>query len=164
MSRLIPAMVLLLALGACMAPPPSASLRDPGTRMSSLVNWVPEYTIGLWRQQAQLMPPGQAVCTPRWLEVGQDANGRLRADGQLCLAGQARRLTGPLLQVGPGRFEIAGQVFWVLWADHDKRTMVLGDPAGRFALVLDKGQISPDRLEAARRILDFNGFDPRLLR
>ncbi|MDF1727027.1 MAG: hypothetical protein P1U53_04665, partial [Sulfitobacter sp.] len=49
---------------------------------------------------------------------------------------------------------------WVLWTDADYRTVVLADPGGSFAEIWDRStEPSPDRLAAAREILDFNGFD-----
>jgi apolipoprotein D and lipocalin family protein len=67
---------------------------------------------------------------------------------------------GPLQPTGPGRFVIAGQEWWVLWADGDYRTLVIGTPSGRFGFVLNRaGGISADRMRAAREILEWNGYD-----
>lgn len=153
----------VLLLAACAASPPAAVLRDARVPMTSLVDWTPARLLGRWTEAAHLAPAGRAPCAPGGLEVASGPGG-LHLNGRMCLAGRARILSGGLQQSGPGRFRAAGQEWWVLWADHGDRTMVLADPAGGFAMVLDKGRISPDRLEAARRILQFNGFDPGLLR
>jgi apolipoprotein D and lipocalin family protein len=48
----------------------------------------------------------------------------------------------------------------VLWVDDGFRTAAVGDPAGRFAWVLDRQPAGgADRIEAARRMLAFGGFD-----
>ena len=48
----------------------------------------------------------------------------------------------------------------VLWVDAGFRTAAVGDPAGRFAWVLDrKPDGGADRIEAARQVLAFSGFD-----
>ena len=60
----------------------------------------------------------------------------------------------------PGRFEAPEGALWVLWADADDRTLVIGGPDGRMAAVLNRaGGISSDRMQAARDILGFNGYD-----
>ncbi|WP_438990936.1 lipocalin family protein [Lentibacter sp.] len=63
---------------------------------------------------------------------------------------------------GPGRFRLAGQAadYWVLWVDEDFRTAVIGTPDGRFGLILDrKAGGGADRIQAAREMLEFNGYD-----
>lgn len=156
MPRLI---ALLLLLGACAAAPP-AGLRNPAVPVRSLAGYDLNQLEGQWHEVAHLAPPGTAACEPGGLVVQPG----LAMTGRLCLAGRAVPLAGTAQAVGPGRFRLAGREVWVLWADHGGRTLVLGDPGGGFAVVLDRGRISPDRLAAARELLDFNGFDPRLLR
>ena len=79
----------------------------------------------------------------------------------------------PVALVQPGRYEVstpqpAANVLFgtatpklvVLWVDDDFRTAVVGTPDGSFGWVMDRpGQGSPDRLAAAREVLDFNGYD-----
>ena len=48
---------------------------------------------------------------------------------------------------------------WVLWADADYRTLVIGTPSGRFGFVLNREAVlPPDRLLAVQDILRFNGY------
>ncbi len=70
-----------------------------------------------------------------------------------------------MLPAGPGRFVIGDQLWWVLWADADYRTLAIGTPSGQFGLILNRdGALPPDRLRAAREIFDFNGYDIARLR
>lgn len=61
----------------------------------------------------------------------------------------------------PGRFDLQGiGPLWVLWADADNRTVVLGTPSGAYGFILNRDPSLPsDRLNAARDILAFNGYD-----
>ncbi len=48
----------------------------------------------------------------------------------------------------------------MLWVDEGYRTAVIGTPDGSFGFVLNRDAAIPaDRMEAARRVLDFNGYD-----
>ena len=48
----------------------------------------------------------------------------------------------------------------VLWVDEGFRTAVLGTPSGSRAFILDRGATpAPDRLRAAREILNWYGYD-----
>ena len=71
------------------------------------------------------------------------------------------------MPVGPGRFALAGwpDPIWVLWADADLRTLVLGTPSGRFGMIFNRdGALPADRLTAARAVLAWNGYDLDRLR
>ena len=68
---------------------------------------------------------------------------------------------------GPDRCDRASRVFgvqgmedwWVLWADGDYRTLVIGTPSGQFGFVLNRDSTVPaDRMDAVRDILTFNGY------
>ena len=72
----------------------------------------------------------------------------------------------PGTATGPGRLTPAkaasplNREWWVLWADVDLRTLVIGTPDGSFGFILNRGgPLPPDRLTAARDILDWNGYD-----
>lgn len=83
------------------------------------------------------------------------------------VAPNAARITHPngngaAEMIGPGRLKVAGlrAPLWVLWVDEGYRTIVLGTPDRSFAYILNRGaDIAPDRLRAAREILDWNGYD-----
>lgn len=68
---------------------------------------------------------------------------------------------------GPGRLAPieGGAPLWLLWIDSGYRTVVIGTPDGSFGYVLNRTrEIPQDRLNAAREILDFNGYDLGALR
>ena len=112
---------------------------------------------GDWRQVAGLAgAPGG--CRQGGLHIAPATNG-LRLSGSLCLNGRVERVRALAREAGPGRLSVGGEEWWVLWVDSGYRTLVLGTPSGRFGVILDRGTIPQDRLEAAREILDFNGYD-----
>ncbi len=82
----------------------------------------------------------------------------LRLRGTLCLAGQAQAVSGTASLVGPGRLRVNGEDWWVIWVDVGYRTLAIGTPSGRFGIILDRGAIPADRLNAAREIFDFNSY------
>ncbi|MWD27768.1 lipocalin [Aquicoccus sp. SCR17] len=70
---------------------------------------------------------------------------------------------------GPGRLALSGpggeRAIWVLWVDEGFRTAALGAPDGSLGLILDRAETGgADRIEAAREMMDFNGFDRSRLR
>jgi apolipoprotein D and lipocalin family protein len=87
------------------------------------------------------------------------------------LDGPLRRIDGEARVVGPGRLEVSfdsvpfvNAPYWVLWVDDGYRTAVVGTPSGRAGWILNRDpQIPADRLEAARQVLAFNGYDLRRL-
>lgn len=95
-------------------------------------------------------------------------------DGVIAMRLGCRVAGGAIVEVegdaqltGPGRMavrfsdvpEMSGE-YWVLWVDESYRTAVIGTPSGGFGWVFDRNeQISPDRMHAAREVLDFNGYD-----
>ena len=53
----------------------------------------------------------------------------------------------------------------IVWVDDGFRTAAVGDADGRFAWVLDRAPTGgADRIAAARRVLEFSGFDLREMR
>jgi apolipoprotein D and lipocalin family protein len=113
---------------------------------------------GTWQQVAGFAAaPGG--CAPGVATIG-GAAGQLTLDAALCLGGRAVQLSGPLDALGPGRFRVGDQDWWVIWADSDYRTLAIGTPGGGFGFILNRGGVlPPDRLRAAREIFDFNGYD-----
>jgi len=162
--RLTPFVALLLAaqlLAACVTqgprPLPQGAFRAKDAPIYSSAVLEPARLVGRWKQVAGFGPPG--ACKPGGVEISRGAGG-LRAVWRLCLGGQEARGSAPMQPAGPGRFDVAGQAWWVLWADGDYRTLAIGTPDGGFGFVLDRsGGISGDRLRAAREILAWNGYD-----
>ncbi|MFM7443926.1 MAG: lipocalin, partial [Tabrizicola sp.] len=142
MSRLTLAFALLLA--ACAAKPPASSgFRAADAPIWSAAAFQPASAAGTWRQVAAFQPEG-ARCGAGGVKITPEAKG-LRLEGQLCLAGVARDVSGLAVPTGPGRLSVAGDDWWILWVDSGYRTMAIGTPSGRFGFILDRGAIPGDR-------------------
>lgn len=99
----------------------------------------------------------KGACDAGAVKITPEAGG-LRLAGTLCLAGRPEKVSGVAPLVGPGRLRVKGEDWWVIWVDVGYRTLAIGTPSGRFGIILDRGQIPVDRLNAAREIFDFNGY------
>lgn len=155
MPRLIP--ILLVLLAGCAAQPPAAlSFRNAEVPIWSAAAFQPAEAAGTWRQVASFQPEG-AACRAGAVALTPEAGG-LRLDGTLCLAGTAQKISGLAPVTGPGRIRVGSEDWWILWVDTGYRTLAIGTPSGRFGIILDRGAIPGDRLQAAREIFDFNGY------
>lgn len=138
------------------------SYRDPAVPIYSSAVLTPDQIAGQWRQVADF------AAAPRPCRAGPvGITPALQIDARLCLSGQAVPVAGRLIPVGPGRFAAPGlpDPWWVLWADADRRTLVIGTPSGQVGFVLNRGGPLPaDRLTALRDVLAFNGYDLNTLR
>jgi len=154
MSRLtLCAAVLLAACVGKTASLPQGNYRPNGGQVYSSAVFDANRLPGRWQQVAGF---GPASCKPGSVDIKSKGKTSYR----LCLGGRDVKGVGQIRAVGPGRLAIAGQEWWVLWADGDYRTMVIGHPSGGFGFVLNRGgKISADRMTAAREILEWNGYD-----
>ena len=144
--------VLVAFLAACShKPEPQASFRDPARSMYSLAGFDAARLSGAWHQVAGY----GSACSSGAIEVGATT----RFD--LCLPDGQKQGAGAMAATKPGRFDLQGVgPLWVLWADADNRTVVLGAPSGAYGFILNRDPSLPaDRLTAARDILAFNGYD-----
>lgn len=170
--------VALLLLAACSAPERASApqtYRNRGVEIYSNAVLDPARLAGDWAQVAAFGPvqggAGGGDCRPDGVRFGTPAGGAVPLTARLCLGGQMQRLSGPAVLVGPGRLQPAdrqagtiGEPWWVLWADVDDRTLVIGTPSGAMGFILNRGgPLPPDRLAAAREILEWNGYDLRML-
>lgn len=154
MSRLTLALALLLA-GCAATAPPSARFREEGAPIWSAAAFQPAQVAGTWRQAADFRTAGS--CTAGAVEI-TPVTGGLQLRGTLCLAGTAETVSGTAPLVGPGRLRVKGEDWWVIWVDVGYRTLAIATPSGRFGIILDRGAVPADRLNAAREIFDFNGY------
>ena len=164
------ALSLALLLGAC-APAPGH--RDRDVAISSVAALDTARLAGRWTEVARVgegLVPG---CGPVSLTVSPDGRGAFALSG-LCHVGGPmgpdRLVRGQARGAGPGRFDLALEggysgPLWVLWVDEGYRTAVLGMPSGRAGWILDRSpEIPADRLQAAREVLAWNGYDLSQLR
>ena len=154
--------VLLLLMGCTAAVPPVAvgRYRDTAKPIYSNAQLDSSRLVGRWVQVAAFGPDG-VVCKPGGVDITAVPTG-LKVVYRLCQGGNDVRGAGPMQPAGPGRYAVQNQPgpWWVLWADVDYRTLVIGTPSGQFGFILNKdGALPADRLVAAREILDWNGYD-----
>ncbi|MCG6884666.1 MAG: lipocalin family protein [Silicimonas sp.] len=158
---------LLLFLAAC-----GSTYRDRGVPISSMAVFQPERYAGTWYEVASFPTPFQKGCTRTRAEYGLLDDGRLSVRNTCVRGGALAVIEGSAQVTGPGRLSVRlnGVPFpadyWVLWVDEGYRTAVVGSPSGRAGWILNRDpQIPADRLEAARSVLAFNGYDvSRLVR
>lgn len=161
MSRLT--LIAALLLAACVSKPPSApAFRAAEAPIWSAAAFQPGAVAGTWRQVAGFQP-AEASCDAGAVEIAPEGEG-LRLAGTLCLAGKPEKVSGVAPLVGPGRLQVKGEEWWVIWVDVGYRTLAIGTPSGRFGIILDREAIPVDRLDAAREIFDFNGYATEALR
>ncbi len=134
---------LILGLAACAGP----GHRDSAAPIAAIVSFDPARFAGDWHEVAAIgRAPGA-----RWQVRSAPFSIATTRDG-----------SGPARLVGPGRIEAGAfdAPLWVLWVDDGYRSAVIGTPDGRFAMLLDRAAAMPaDRMNAAREVLDWNGYD-----
>ncbi|SLN37524.1 Lipocalin-like domain protein [Aquimixticola soesokkakensis] len=163
MRGLIPAFALgaLAMLSACARAPQAtapASFRDPSVQMSSIAAFDPLRFSGRWYEVAGYFDDS-AVCSVGAVTYTVQKGGAAWTVTEGPCSSSSPR-SGMAVVDGPGRFTFAAERYWVLWVDADYRTAVVGQPSGGQGYILDRTrQGSPDRLLAARDILQWNGYD-----
>lgn len=163
----IGAVLALSLVAACTAPPAKApGFRDPAAPFASTSRFEVDRFLGTWQRVAVFAAPDAAV-SPQTHLYRRATSGQIIED-VTAPDGSTRR---NVYQVtAPGRLlaqsgDAAPEALWLLWVDEGYRTAVLGTPTGTKAFILDRASVpSPDRLRAAREILDWYGYDLGLLR
>lgn len=165
--------ILCLALAACGLSKDDgrvfAVYRDTDAPISSQAVFDPQRYLGLWYEVARFPVFFEEGC------VGVTAEYGLRDDGLLSVLNICRnpdgtersRIEGTAEIVGAGRLKVhfpsvpfGAADYWVLWTDADYDTAVVGAPNGRAGWILNRTpEIRADRLNAARDVLKFNGYD-----
>ena len=158
--RVLPG-VVALALGLAACAPATTGFRDTRTPMGATLRFDAGRFAGPWHVVARMGSSAEpetfdfAAPGAGW----QVTRSRLSCTAAGCARSRADR---PVRMVAPGRIEVGGQVWWVLWVDDDFRTAAIGTPDGSFGWIMDrKGPkgISADRLNAAKEIMDWAGYD-----
>ena len=127
-------------------------------QLYSTADLPPSRLIGRWGQEAGF---GQACRAARALGVEFTVqNNAVQVAYHLCINGRLQQGQGPLVgQQGRYQLPQLAMPIWVLWIDADNRSMAIGTPDGRLGMILSKDAIPTDRLQAARDILAWNGYD-----
>ncbi len=141
-----------LLLAACAAKPAAeAAYRDTKRDTYSIAAFDPARIEGHWVQVAGF----GSACAGGQMQIGAVTQ------YALCLPSGTKTGKAAMVATVPGRFDLPGiGPFWVLWTDIDNRTMVIGAPSGHYGMILNRDAAIPaDRLNAARDIMQFNGYD-----
>lgn len=162
--------VAALLLAGCAADP---GFRDQGARMSATTRFDPEEMRGRWVVRERLAVAVDPLArAPEAFDFGAVKGDRLAltwthrvCEGETCTDRQLP-LTARLS--GPGRYVVArggaGAVeHWVMWTDADYRVAAIGTPSGEFGWIMSRGEARADLMQAAREIMDWNGYDLSLL-
>ncbi len=167
-------MALALLAAACSTESPllpAESYRDRTAPFASIAAFDPGRYLGRWYEIASFPVPFQRGCRNTQAVYGAAADGAITVLNSCVREGEVETITGRAEMAGPGRLEVRldGTPFvapyWILWVDEGYRTAVVGVPSGRAGWILNRTPtIPPDRLAAAREILDFYGYDLSRLR
>ncbi len=160
MRRVILGASLLLA--ACVAKDPApAGYRDPARMISSSTAFDPARFQGDWQVVAAF--GAGAACGVLGESWAADAAG-FGIRGTACRAGGKHGFATRGRLSGPGRVVRDGprgpEEQWILWVDGDYRVAAVGTPSGAFGHILARpGMARADLINAAREVMDFNGYD-----
>ena len=154
----------LLVLNAC-APAPAVQQgfrRD--APITSIVFFDPARFAGDWVEVAAFRAAGAAPCAGARSRYSPNPDGSLTVVEQSCARSDLAARQGTAVLTGPGRLSVTTggetEIYWMLWVDEGYRTAVVGMPSGKLGFILNRDAvIPPDRLNAAREILEWNGYD-----
>ena len=152
-------------IAACAGP--VGGYRDTSVTIASAAAFDPARYAGRWYEIERFPVPFQAGCTDTVAEYAPRGDGTIGVVNTCLVNGTERRIEGIARVTGPGRLEVSvdevpfvAAPYWVLWVADDYGSAVVGTPSGRAGWILNREPVmSPDRLEAARQVLDFNGYD-----
>ena len=142
----------LLAVAGCVTPP-APGYRDTVRPLSITTRTAPDLWQGTWHLRAAT--PGEGAARQFAFDAGRITPG--------CAPACGRGWT--VKPTGANRWHLTnaqGQTrdLWLIWIDDSRRTAAFGEPDGGYAWVLDRRPSGgADRIQAAREILDFNGYD-----
>ncbi|MDZ7906756.1 MAG: lipocalin family protein [Cypionkella sp.] len=160
------AVVIFALLAACMpnvsqkSQPPAGQFRDQSRPLYSTAGLRVARLLGNWQQVAGYGPaPACARLPAITFQAVQDG---VHVAYDLCFANERASGAGALTSDGAqGRYRLPNFLspIWVLWIDQDNRTMAIGSPDNRIAMILAKSPPPADHIRAAREILAWNGYD-----
>jgi apolipoprotein D and lipocalin family protein len=157
--------LLVAGLAACAVP--VETYRDTSVTIASAAAFDPARYTGRWYEIARFPVPFQEGCTDTVAEYTPRGDGTLGVVNTCLVGGEIRRIEGTARVTGPGRLDVSfdsvpfiDAPYWVLWVAEDYGSAVVGVPSGRAGWILNRTpDMPPDRLAAAREVLDFNGYD-----
>jgi apolipoprotein D and lipocalin family protein len=146
--------------------------RDTTVNITSKALFEPSRYAGTWYEIASYPTQFQRGCTKTTATYAVQADGSLSVFNTCDVNGEEKAIAGTATLTGPGRLEVqfssvpfVKAPYWVLWVDEDYQTAVVGVPSGRAGWILNRTPtLRADRLQAAKDILKFNGYDLSQLR
>ena len=154
--------LLLLALGGCASP----GYRDQSVAIASMAVFDPARFAGIWYEVARFPVPFLDGCSQAQAVYGLREDGGISVRNSCAATDELAVRRGLAVVNGPGRMAInfegapAMSDFWILWIDEGYRTAVVGRPSGNGGWIMNRDRSIPgDRLQAAREVLEFNGYD-----
>ena len=147
------ACALALVLAAC-APPSKVPVRDSTAPIGATTRFDAAAFSGDWQVAARFGPAPTSVLSVQF----DPASGHLTLSGGGLGSAEGvyqADVPGVLTPVGSG-----GAALVVMWIDEDVETAAIGTVSGSYGALLDRdGNIPPDRMQAARDILEFYGWN-----
>lgn len=163
LTRAIAFIFLSILITACAA---FERYRDTDVAMTSMAVFDPARYAGTWFEVASFPVPFQQGCRNTTATYGTTQSGALTVLNRCETDEGIETIGGTATVAGPGRLKVRldgvpfAADYWVLWVDDAYQTAVIGVPSGRAGWVLNRTpDITPDRLQAARDVLTFNGYD-----
>lgn len=162
------AAAVLITLAGCSgpvppAPPDQVIFRAAGASFASSTRFDAARMAGEWRVVGAFATAAGRL-PPVTLRLAAAPGGMAVTQGAWMLPPGPYAVTGPGRLVRADTSKVRGPEVWVIWVDDDFRTAVMGSPDERLAWIMDRARISPDRLRAARDILQWQGYDMTRLR
>lgn len=158
-AKAIGSVLAFVVLAGCAAGPTSeGSFRDLSAPITSVALFDPAQFSGHWETIAAFEADSCAID----VVAAPKAAGAINLTERKC-SGHVEHSVAAI--TGPGRFtpdrgDNKGREFWVMWVDQTYRTAVIGTVNGEFGMILNRSRDIPrDRMQAAREILDWNGYD-----
>lgn len=158
-------LILLAAILSACSPRPDAreGYRSAG-QITSIVFFDAQRFAGHWYEVAAFRPASAGACRGGQSDYRPRADGGLEVTEVSCTSGDPGTRRGTAVLTGPGRLTLsfgrATETYWMLWVDEGYRTAVVGMPSGRRGFILNRdASIPADRMQAAREILEWNGYD-----
>ncbi len=150
------ALVFAVLVGCAAVPSPEASFRDLTAPITSVALFDPAQFSGHWETiaafDADSCGIGVVVASTGAINLSER-----RCSGDVIYS--VAQITGPG-RFTPDRGANKAREYWVMWVDQTYRTAVIGTVNGEFGMILNRTRDIPsDRMQAARKILDWNGYD-----
>lgn len=152
----------LLLLAACAAEP-VPGFRDTSVPITATTRFSPQLFSGSW--QVISAYPGAlfpSCANQQWFAAldAEPARLSVRCGASVVYEAEVAMDARGVLQLASAELDRPRRALWVMWMDEYARTAVVGTPGGELGWILNRDRVlRADRLDAAREIMAFNGYD-----